>query len=441
MENKIIKKISLFFLTIELFISCSISNKVENSSSNNNRIDFVEMEPVVIFSGDKKPKDISTLFRDANSLFKEKKYEEALKIYKTIENVGDGEAFFLSKYNQAVTYEKMASLLNSCLENRDNNRGNLFNKSGSSIDNSSNLENENSSSKNSEYLDSKSTETDLTDCSESTLKKNDYIDKAIKIYQFLIQNFDSKEQLHIDSLMNLSDIYGNIKMWDKIEELIYKNIDKYRFSIHKWDYLEILIRVQIALYYLNNESESEMIFLKLNQTFKQNRERFVVLSYQQRYFMSMSMFYYGEILKHRFESIIIEGNEKTMAKILDQKADIVLSAQNYYISAIEHKDKYWATAAGFRIGEMFYIYYNQIMDTKLPEKLSFQEETIYRDELKKQISNLLKKAISVLEENLKMSERSGEKNIWISKTIESLQKIRDEYYKIKLLELNSSQNN
>jgi hypothetical protein len=39
-----------------------------------------------------------------------------------------------------------------------------------------------------------------------------------------------------------------------------------------------------------------------------------------------------------------------------------------------------------------------------------------------------------------MSERSGEKNIWISQTVESLQKIRDEYYKIKLLELESFQN-
>ncbi len=363
------------------------------------------MEPIVIFSGNKTPKDISTLFKEANSFFKEKKYEEALAIYQTIENIGDGEAFFLSKYNQAVTYEKLAFL----------NKNSVFSENKSDLD-----------KKNSDFSEKN--------------RNSSYIDKAIKIYQFLIQNFDSTEQLHIDSLMNLSDIYGNMKRWEKIEELIYKNIDKYRFSTHKWDYLEILIRVQIALYYINNYSESEMFFLKLNQTFKQNKERFVVLSYQQRYFMSMSMFYYGEILKHRFESIPIEGNEKTMAKILDQKANIVLSAQNYYISAIEYKDKYWATASGFRIGEMFYIYYNQIMDTRLPEKLSFQEETIYKEELKKKISTLLKKAISVLEENLKMSERSGEKNIWISQTVESLQKIRDEYYKIKLLELESFQN-
>ncbi len=274
-----------------------------------------------------------------------------------------------------------------------------------------------------------------------TLTKLKKIEEALLIYEELLKIENLDEELYIDTIINISEIYGYQKEWEKTENLLKYTVENNNFKNIGWDYIEISIRYQVALFNLGYYDDSEFVFLKAIQTYKQNKNRFVTLSLKQRYFLSMGNFYNGEVNRIKFENIKITGDVKGMGKILDEKADILLSAQNYYINSIDFKDKYWATASGYKIGEMYEKYYEQIMNTELPAKLTFEEETIYKEELQKRIQILLKKAINIFEENIKMSERVSEKNIWVEKTLEKLKEVKAKYIKIKESEVESYENN
>ncbi len=371
-------KVFFFLLLFTLFFGCNSNeklNKKNNSNLKSEKEEFIEMDEVVISKSNDTPRDVNDMFKEANKLFTEEKYEEALNIYQNLKNL-NAQNSILANYNIAVTLTK--------------------------------------------------------------LKK---IEEALIVYEELLKIENLDEELYIDTIINISEIYGFKKEWIKTENLLKNTVENNNFKNLGWDYIEILIRYQVALFNLEYYDDSEFVFLKAIQTYKQNKNRFISLSLKQRYFLSMGNFYNGEVSRIKFENIKITGDVKGMGKILDEKADTLLSAQNYYINSIDFKDKYWATASGYKIGEMYEKYYEQIMNTELPEKLTFEEETIYKEELQKRIQILLKKAINIFEENIKMSERVSEKNIWVEKTLEKLKEVKAKYIKIKESEVESYENN
>ena len=67
--------------------------------------------------------------------------------------------------------------------------------------------------------------------------------------------------------------------------------------------------------------------------------------------------------------------------------------------------------------------------------MTFEEKIVYKEELKLRIQNLLKKAIAIFEENIEMSERLSEDNIWIKKTLKRLEDAKKRYLQIKRIEI------
>ncbi len=268
-----------------------------------------------------------------------------------------------------------------------------------------------------------------------TYFKMNNLDKALEIYLNLLKNKNTDNQFLIDVIINITEIYGKNKKWAKINELLDKYYKKFNFIDNKWDYIELSIRYEVALYHENRFDDAEFTSLKAYRKFKKYRKLFSYLSREQRYFLSMGYFFVGEITRQRFENIRIEGSIKKMAEILDEKSELVLRAQNYYMNSMNFKDKYWATASGYRIGEMYDVFYNQIIKAKINVKLTFEEKVVYKEELKIRIQNLLKKAIAIFEENIAMSERLSENNLWIKKTLKRLEDAKTKYLQIKKIEI------
>jgi len=268
-----------------------------------------------------------------------------------------------------------------------------------------------------------------------TYYKMNKLDKSLEIYLKLLNNKNIDNQFMIDIIINITEIYGKNKEWSKINKLLDKHYKNFNFIDNKWDYIELSVRYEVALYHENRFDDAEFTSLKAYRKFKKYRKIFPYLSREQRYFLSMGYFFVGEITQQRFKNIKIEGNVKKMAKILDEKSELVLRAQNYYINSMNFKDKYWATASGYRIGEMYDVFYNQIVKAKINIKLTFEEKVIYKEELKLRIQNLLKKAIAIFEENIAMSERLSENNLWIKKTLERLENAKRKYLQIKKIEI------
>lgn len=152
------------------------------------------------------------------------------------------------------------------------------------------------------------------------------------------------------------------------------------------------------------------------------------------YFIGQSRFYLGEIYARWFEERQLsapsaEADEwaDAMGEELEEKCRLLLRAQNNFIRTIRVGHTGWATAAGYRIGSLYEILYDQLIDLPVPPELDGEAREIYLEEVREKVSVLVVKAIKVYEMSLEMAERVGESNEWVERTNQSLERMKTLY--------------
>ena len=145
------------------------------------------------------------------------------------------------------------------------------------------------------------------------------------------------------------------------------------------------------------------------------------------YFPAQAQFFLGEIYRLHYESIRLDPSRGTdqLAKDLEYKSELLLSAQGHYLRAIRMGNNYWSTASGTQVGSMYQNLYQHMIEAPVPPELDAEEGAIYRQELKKKIRVLLSKAISVYERTLEAAERLKSSGPFIERARESLKKMKD----------------
>jgi tetratricopeptide (TPR) repeat protein len=146
------------------------------------------------------------------------------------------------------------------------------------------------------------------------------------------------------------------------------------------------------------------------------------------YFPAQAEFFLGEIYRLYYESIVLEPLKGVdeLAKDLEHKAELLLSAQGHYLRSIRIGNGYWATASGSQIGQLYENLYDQMVSSPAPPELKGPEEIeVYRQELRKKIRVLVTKAISIYERTLEAAERIGAQNPFVARTRESLKKMKE----------------
>ena len=74
------------------------------------------------------------------------------------------------------------------------------------------------------------------------------------------------------------------------------------------------------------------------------------------YHPSQAQYYLGEVQRARFLAVRFDpasGDEEQLARDLEAKATLLLSAQGHYLRAIRMGNGDWAVASGYRIGELY----------------------------------------------------------------------------------------
>lgn len=144
-------------------------------------------------------------------------------------------------------------------------------------------------------------------------------------------------------------------------------------------------------------------------------------------FAAQGQFFLGEIYRLRYESVTLDPDKSTdaLSQDLENKAELLLSAQGHYLRAIRIGDGYWATASGTQIGGLYENLYQQMVSSPAPKELNTEEAEVYRQELRKKIRVLVTKAINIYERTLEAAERIGSQNPFVDKTRERLQKMKD----------------
>lgn len=138
-------------------------------------------------------------------------------------------------------------------------------------------------------------------------------------------------------------------------------------------------------------------------------------------------FWLGEALRGSFREERLDPStmdEKALASALEQKAQFLLSAQSHYLRSIRRGDGEWATAAGYRIGEMYEELYDQMVSAPLPRGLTEDQRALYQEALRDKVKNLVSKAIRAYDETLDLAQRTGATSDYVQKTARALDRMR-----------------
>ena len=138
-------------------------------------------------------------------------------------------------------------------------------------------------------------------------------------------------------------------------------------------------------------------------------------------------FWLGEIYRSYFLEASLDPQSMDQGKLagaIEVKAQFLLSAQGHYLRAIRRGDGEWATAAGFRIGDLYEQFHDQLVNAPLPRGLTMEEGAIYREELHKKVRVLVGKAIRIYEQTLSTAQRVGARSSYLTRTEEALERLR-----------------
>jgi tetratricopeptide (TPR) repeat protein len=138
-------------------------------------------------------------------------------------------------------------------------------------------------------------------------------------------------------------------------------------------------------------------------------------------------FWLGEGERAAFKGVLLDPSamdDKKLQEAIEAKSRLLLSAQDHYLRAIHRGDGEWATAAGFRIGEMYEGFHDELLQAPLPPDLTPEQRAAYTRALRERVRALVDKAIRVYEQTLQSAQESGTQNAWRQKTQDALDRLR-----------------
>lgn len=144
------------------------------------------------------------------------------------------------------------------------------------------------------------------------------------------------------------------------------------------------------------------------------------------FFPSQAQFFLGEIYRLHFEALPLDQTDdvEQVKEDLEQKSQLLLSAQGHYLRTIRRGHPHWATAAGQRVGQLYEALYDEMMSAPVPAHLDPDQAALYRAMLRQKVRVLVQKAIAIYERNLAAAERTRVDSPFIEWTRESLQRMR-----------------
>lgn len=134
------------------------------------------------------------------------------------------------------------------------------------------------------------------------------------------------------------------------------------------------------------------------------------------YFLAMSHFYLGAIAHRRFFDITLNLPESRMAKELEQKVQLLEELQSHYHDSIRVRHVFWVSAAGYQLGSAFERFYDEMMQSPVPPRLSPSQRAVFYTELKKKIRPVLLRAVDVYEKNIAAAKRLGYSTPFVDET-------------------------
>ncbi len=243
-------------------------------------------------------------------------------------------------------------------------------------------------------------------------------DEASKYYKIYSEIVDVTND--IDYKYRLGYVAICLKNYEEAER-IFSDILKMS-TLSDMDIIEAKTNLGVAKFNKRDFAEASELFNQVIIDYtKISKEKYV----ENNYFVAQSIFYLGEIDATKMKEVVLEFPQERLEQLLEQKAKLLLSAQGYYLRVIKTGNILWATAAGFKTGELYEVFYDHLINAPIPEELTDEQKEIYKEELKKKISVLITKAVRVYEATIDVGKRTGLDSRWIEYAKEHMDKLKN----------------
>ncbi len=134
-------------------------------------------------------------------------------------------------------------------------------------------------------------------------------------------------------------------------------------------------------------------------------------------------FMLGEMVFDEYKKIKLRPPKKRLVKLLKEKAQLLKQAEGLFTKVVAGGHMKWASAALFRIGDMYAKFAQAIYQAPMPKRLSQKELEVYRQELQSLAYPIEDKALSAFTISHQMAKKHGYYSRWSEKTIMELRKL------------------
>ena len=193
------------------------------------------------------------------------------------------------------------------------------------------------------------------------------------------------------------------------------------------DMLELHVRESVLIF---QRDGAEKAAPRLEDAYKEWERGWNSQRVLNNYFGAMAAFYLGEVERERSRTVILQLPSEKVMEGLNVKARHLLEAQDKYVRCIKTNNIYWATAAGYRVGELYENLYDDFLGAPHPENQTAEQKEVYDCILAKRITVLMHKAIRIWDDAVRMGTRLRVDNEWTKRTHEKLEVIKARYLKM-----------
>jgi cellulose synthase operon protein C len=101
----------------------------------------------------------------------------------------------------------------------------------------------------------------------------------------------------------------------------------------------------------------------------------------------------GELIFREYEKVTLDVPPAKLEKALKQKSKLLAEAEKVYLSVVDYSDLKWATAALYRIGQVYDGFAESLVNASTPKGLSADQAQAYRDALDTYVVQIQMKAV------------------------------------------------
>jgi len=150
-----------------------------------------------------------------------------------------------------------------------------------------------------------------------------------------------------------------------------------------------------------------------------------------RNYAAHARFRQAERLYDKFKEVKLEFPQSKLEERLKKKGKRLSEAEKVYFEINETKSPTWASAASYRIGQMYNEFYQGIYDLPLPDGLNEQQQMRYRMFLDKKAAPIQEKAVEAFRSAWQLALQLRAYNEWSQKSAKKISDLESESFPVE----------